>query len=220
MEEYGRWEADSVSGGKFWSISRDGTNVTTSWGKLGSSGQSNTKSFASEEKAVAMITSTILKKEKEGYVKQGGKKRKDVATHSVPVVNNSDETLDTVSLPGAAFPLFELQSFEFTLGEDGKTFTFQFSTKEVKRKIGKEDEDEDEEEEKEDEEEEEGGDWKSRSAWENYGPGCSMEHDFGTLTSKRKVDLKKLPTEVQFADDEDGSKCCLFLMCMIWMCMM
>lgn len=71
-EVVGRWECDSKTGGKFWSISRDGCTVTTTWGKLGTSGQSNSKDFESEEKAIKHVITTVAKKEKEGYAKTGG----------------------------------------------------------------------------------------------------------------------------------------------------
>jgi predicted DNA-binding WGR domain protein len=66
----GRWVAPSVSGGKFWAISVEGASVTTSWGKVGTEGQSKTKEFKSSEQAMAVAKKTIAEKEKGGYEKE------------------------------------------------------------------------------------------------------------------------------------------------------
>jgi predicted DNA-binding WGR domain protein len=71
-KSYGRWEAPSNSGGKFWEVSlqSNGTTVETLWGKLDSAGRTTTKEFDEEEKAIKFIETTIKKKEKEGYIKR------------------------------------------------------------------------------------------------------------------------------------------------------
>jgi len=62
-----RLVADSSSGGKFWECSLDGCEMTTTFGKLGSNGQTRTKSFASEEKAVKEFEKQVRAKKKKGY---------------------------------------------------------------------------------------------------------------------------------------------------------
>jgi predicted DNA-binding WGR domain protein len=55
---------------KFWEVSHQGSDMTTRWGKIGTGGQSKTKSFASPEKAAAETAKIIATKVKEGYVEQ------------------------------------------------------------------------------------------------------------------------------------------------------
>lgn len=66
-----RFEAPSASGGKFWCISVDDEHhVTTSWGKLGNTGQSKVKPFASAADATKFVDSQVKAKTKQGYVEQ------------------------------------------------------------------------------------------------------------------------------------------------------
>ena len=58
--EYGLWTSPSSSGGKFWSVSRTGTVVTTKFGKIGTEGQSSKKVFASEDEADIFVAKTIV----------------------------------------------------------------------------------------------------------------------------------------------------------------
>ncbi len=53
---------------KFWEISVSGADLTTRWGKIGTSGQSKTKTFADDAKAQAEADKLIASKTKEGYV--------------------------------------------------------------------------------------------------------------------------------------------------------
>lgn len=76
-EEYGRWVSPSASGGKFWTISLSGSTVTTTFGKLGSTGQSSTKSLPNKAKAVEFVLKTIKEKEKKGYKKHADSKKRD-----------------------------------------------------------------------------------------------------------------------------------------------
>jgi predicted DNA-binding WGR domain protein len=60
---------ESASGGKFWNVKVSGSEMTTTYGKVGAtSGASNTKEFASEEKAVKEAEKLVKQKEKKGYV--------------------------------------------------------------------------------------------------------------------------------------------------------
>jgi len=60
-------EADSGSGGKFWEVEVSGTDVTTRYGRVGSDGTSNTKSYPSEEKAQKEADKLIRQKKGKGY---------------------------------------------------------------------------------------------------------------------------------------------------------
>jgi uncharacterized protein (TIGR02996 family) len=53
---------------KFWNIEVSGTNFTVTYGKVGSAGQTQTKSFASAELAQAEADKLIREKTKKGYV--------------------------------------------------------------------------------------------------------------------------------------------------------
>jgi cell wall assembly regulator SMI1/predicted DNA-binding WGR domain protein len=55
---------------KFWEVSREGSEMTTRYGKIGTKGQSTTKSFDNPEKAAAETAKIIAKKVKEGYVEK------------------------------------------------------------------------------------------------------------------------------------------------------
>ncbi len=108
--------------------------------------------------------------------------------HSFADKNNRN----TISLPGAAFDSFDLELFEFVVGENG--VSFHFETKEIKRKNSKEEEEEDEEHD---------DDWTSKAAWLNYGPNINVEWDFGSLRPKQPFDLNHLPVVVEFEDEEE-----------------
>ena len=72
-----RGVCESSSGGKFWSVSVSGSEMTTSWGKLGSTGQTKVKDCGSEDKAVKEAEKLQKAKLKGGYVMEdataGGK---------------------------------------------------------------------------------------------------------------------------------------------------
>src|ERR1044072_9127116 len=53
---------------KFWNIEVSGKSFTVTYGKVGSDGQTQTKNFASDEKAQAEADKLIKEKVKKGYV--------------------------------------------------------------------------------------------------------------------------------------------------------
>lgn len=55
---------------KFWEVWVQGKDVTTRWGRIGSEGQSKTKSFAEEAKARAAADKLIAEKTADGYVEK------------------------------------------------------------------------------------------------------------------------------------------------------
>ncbi len=59
------------SSSKFWEITLSGSDVTTRWGRIGSDGQSKTKSFSSPEKARTEYEKLIAEKSEKGYVEVG-----------------------------------------------------------------------------------------------------------------------------------------------------
>jgi predicted DNA-binding WGR domain protein len=57
---------------KFWEIALDGRSFTVRFGKVGAAGQTQTKEFASEAKALAEHDKLVAEKVKKGYVEHGG----------------------------------------------------------------------------------------------------------------------------------------------------
>ncbi len=55
---------------KFWEVSQTGNTLTTRWGRIGSAGQSNTKSLADPPAAAKAVAALIQKKTAEGYVER------------------------------------------------------------------------------------------------------------------------------------------------------
>jgi DNA ligase-1 len=55
---------------KFWEVSVQGNETTTRWGRIGSAGQSKTKSFKDETAALAQANKLLAEKTAEGYVEK------------------------------------------------------------------------------------------------------------------------------------------------------
>ena len=66
-----RFEFVEGTSNKFWEISVEGDSVTVRFGKVGTNGQSQTKTFASESEAKAQHDKQIAEKLKKGYVEVG-----------------------------------------------------------------------------------------------------------------------------------------------------
>jgi cell wall assembly regulator SMI1/predicted DNA-binding WGR domain protein len=64
------FEFTSGTSNKFWEVSHNGSEMTTRYGKIGTNGQSKTKSFATPEKAAAETAKIIATKVKEGYIEK------------------------------------------------------------------------------------------------------------------------------------------------------
>ena len=58
------------SSSKFWEVSQSGNTMTTRWGRIGSAGQSKTKTFADEQSAANAVAVLIEEKTDEGYVER------------------------------------------------------------------------------------------------------------------------------------------------------
>ena len=118
----------------------------------------------------------------------------DSTTHSVGEVLFGQD---------AYYPKFDLQNFQFQIElrpDNVAAFSFQFETLELQRKRGKNDDDDEEE----DEDEEWDDDWKSREAWDNYGPGANCEWDFGSLNYPTKCGRLALSGRtLKFRDSSD-----------------
>lgn len=62
-----RYELREGTSAKFWEIERDGSDVVTRWGRIGTDGQSKTKGFDSEDAAEAELAKMTRLKLKKGY---------------------------------------------------------------------------------------------------------------------------------------------------------
>jgi predicted DNA-binding WGR domain protein len=96
-----RFELVEGSSSKFWEVSVDGSSLTTRWGKIGTSGQSKTKAFASAAAAQKEHDALVTEKTGKGYseVTAGG------ATPAAPGARQPpppDEVKDLVALAKAA----------------------------------------------------------------------------------------------------------------------
>lgn len=74
-----RYEFIEGSSKKFWEIERKGKTVTTTWGRIGTSGQSNTLQFASESLAAQDIDKRTREKTSKGYRAAGGPAQRGTA---------------------------------------------------------------------------------------------------------------------------------------------
>jgi cell wall assembly regulator SMI1/predicted DNA-binding WGR domain protein len=64
------FESTGGTSSKFWEVFREGSEMTTRYGKIGTDGRSTTKSYATPEKAAAETSKIIANKIKEGYVEK------------------------------------------------------------------------------------------------------------------------------------------------------
>jgi DNA ligase-1 len=64
------FECVAGASSKFWEISVTGSDMTTRWGRIGSAGQSKTKSFKDEAAAQAQAEKLIAEKTGDGYLEK------------------------------------------------------------------------------------------------------------------------------------------------------
>jgi predicted DNA-binding WGR domain protein len=66
-----RFEYVEGTSSKFWSVHQEESNLQIRWGKIGTDGQTQEKSFASPEKATAELNKLVAEKTKKGYAEVG-----------------------------------------------------------------------------------------------------------------------------------------------------
>jgi predicted DNA-binding WGR domain protein/cell wall assembly regulator SMI1 len=66
-----RFEFSEGTANKFWEVKVEGVTLITSWGRIGTNGQSKTKTFASSTEAQAEYDKLIREKTREGYREVG-----------------------------------------------------------------------------------------------------------------------------------------------------
>jgi predicted DNA-binding WGR domain protein len=67
-----RYEFVEGSSSKFWEITLEGTSFTTTYGRIGTDGQTSMKEYDSEEKAKKEYDKLVAEKTKKGYTLVGG----------------------------------------------------------------------------------------------------------------------------------------------------
>lgn len=89
-----RYELSDGSSNKFWEITLDGKSFKTTFGKIGSSGQTQLKQFGSDAAAKKVYEKLIAEKVKKGYEPAGsGKakaKPKPIAVSTIPAQSNPE----------------------------------------------------------------------------------------------------------------------------------
>jgi len=66
-----RFEFADDRSSKFWEIEQNGLDLNLRWGRIGTQGQGQVKSFADEAKCAAAIAKLIAEKTGKGYVETG-----------------------------------------------------------------------------------------------------------------------------------------------------
>ncbi|MGW8389401.1 DUF4132 domain-containing protein [Pseudoduganella sp. HUAS MS19] len=66
-----RFEFADSSSNKFWEVEQEGSDLNVRWGKIGTQGQSQTKSYADDAKCTAAMDKLIAEKTGKGYVEVG-----------------------------------------------------------------------------------------------------------------------------------------------------
>ena len=84
-----RFEFNDDTSSKFWQIEQSGCELHIAWGKLGSTGQRQTKSFDDAAKAQAAKAKLIAEKTRKGYVPVGGADTVDGADHAPAAANRA-----------------------------------------------------------------------------------------------------------------------------------
>lgn len=67
-----RFEFAEGNSNKFWEIEQDGSDLNIRWGRIGTQGQSQTKSFADAAKAAAALDKLVTEKTGKGYAETAG----------------------------------------------------------------------------------------------------------------------------------------------------
>ncbi|MBN8740979.1 MAG: hypothetical protein BGP24_20540 [Lysobacterales bacterium 69-70] len=94
-----RFEFSEGASNKFWEIARNGADLELRWGRIGTQGQSQTKTFADAAKAGAALDKLVAEKTAKGYVETGA----GVAS-SATSTEKVDKDKKDAAAPAAATP--------------------------------------------------------------------------------------------------------------------
>ncbi|MCX2947906.1 WGR and DUF4132 domain-containing protein [Lentzea sp. NEAU-D7] len=99
-----RWELVADGSAKFWEIEQDGATVTVRFGRLGTTGQTQTKELASAEAAAAHVAKLVAEKEKKGYRPEGAAEAQQPATGQPAASGAPAAALPAAGAPGTTEP--------------------------------------------------------------------------------------------------------------------
>lgn len=88
-----RFELSDGKSNKFWEISSEGKSITVRFGRMGTSGQTQTKSFTTDDAAARELAKLVAEKTKKGYIEAGA-----------PASAESPPSISLDPGPGAAKP--------------------------------------------------------------------------------------------------------------------
>ena len=91
---------------KFWSIESNDNAFTVTYGKIGITGQTQTKTFANEEACVKELEKLIREKTKKGYVEQGSDSIQSPTSTPKASSTDPDEIFELASGNDKYLPLF------------------------------------------------------------------------------------------------------------------
>lgn len=94
-----RFEFAEGASNKFWEIAQDGTDLQIRWGRIGTQGQSQTKTFADAAKARSALDKLVAEKTGKGYAEVGVDPA--AAAPAVPKAKDKKQESDSV-VPAAA----------------------------------------------------------------------------------------------------------------------
>lgn len=113
-----RYEFVEGNSSKFWEVELQGNTLNLKWGRIGTDGQAQQKTFASPDKARAEHDKLVAEKLKKGYHEAGGAPKKPAKPTSAK----------PAKVTGSITPLFlQVSHHQFTLEDSentGQSFTF------------------------------------------------------------------------------------------------
>ena len=145
-----RYELSEGTSNKFWEINLAGTSFTTTYGKIGSNGQTTIKSFGSDAEAKKEYDKIVAEKVKKGYSLVGGKAAKGTPPGGVAAQKPAAKAAPKAALKTtakaepAAKPTTSSASgkagaryFEFVEGSSSKFWEVNVDGTTVKTRYGK-----------------------------------------------------------------------------------
>jgi len=111
-----RFEFSTGDSDKFWEIAQNGTEVTVNFGRIGTKGQSQTKSYDSEEAAKGEHDKLINEKTKKGYIEI----KAGIATASSTQPSGGKRSVDSLKsvLKSSGVDLSAFESVELDLHDE------------------------------------------------------------------------------------------------------
>jgi predicted DNA-binding WGR domain protein len=142
-----RYEFSEGSSNKFWEINLSGKSFTTTYGKIGTDGQTTIKTWKDNAEAKKEYDKLVAEKTKKGYALVGGDDEDDEDAVPVPVAAPT-KVAKADSKPVKAVPRADSQPvkmpvsngtrhFEFSEGTSNKFWEITLSGSDVKTRYGK-----------------------------------------------------------------------------------